>query len=112
MPSNMSNKLKQNLKSRIDDLFDDEKLYRVYSALGLEIDESIFDEEMVWATIRDPATIQYLDDDTSGHLLSARHVEKFRNYTKGVKLFFDGEWYINRDFDLKLRPEWVEIIEE
>ena len=108
----MKDKIKTNLKNRIDSIEDTDQLYQMYNQLGLDFNVDDFVADLVWAGIKSPDTITNLQDDQQRHLLEADHVQNYTNDTRGVKLFFDGEWYINRNFNLKLRPEWIEIIEE
>ena len=107
----MRDKLEQSLMARISAIGDKNKLLDIFDRLNWDIDEDIFADVTVWATIKLPQYVEFLIDDSEKHLLESKHTQAYASDTKGVKLFFDGEWYINLKFNLKLRPEWIEIIE-
>jgi hypothetical protein len=88
-------------------------LKHIVGELSKQLDTSVlFADDFVWATIKLVAGIKGIQDDPQKHLIDSKQVQDYVTNTKGVRLFFDGEWYINRNFNLKLRPEWIDIIKE
>jgi galactose mutarotase-like enzyme len=108
----MNTKLKKNLKARIELIQNDDQIFSILNHLGFAFDEDEFADEMVWARIKTPNEVQYLTDDEEKNNLTNGRTQQFATATKGVKLFLIDDWYINRDFNLKLRPNWVELIQE
>jgi len=103
-------KLKTMLKSKIDLIQDRDELLTLFRRIGCEIDDTALAAEMVWARIKRLNAIDGIEDDPQKNLITNDNVQEFVHGTRGVKLFFDGEWYINPKFNLKLRPNWIEII--
>jgi hypothetical protein len=108
----MKNKIKQSIIQVINNTNDTERLLQFLGRLEIEPDGVLFADDFVWATIKLVAGIKGIQDDPQKHLIDSKQVQDYVTNTKGVRLFFDGEWYINRNFNLKLRPEWIDIIKE
>lgn len=106
----MKDKIKKVIKDKINNIQDTEALIQVLNRLGFDMLEADFIEEMVWATIKSP--IPDIEDDPQCRLYLNKNTESLMKDTKGLKLFFDGTWYINKNLNLKLRPEWIDIIKE
>lgn len=104
----MKTELQQMLTDKINSVQDTEVLLNIMDSLALGIDESLLANSMVWATIK---PLDELPLVKSG-LFTNKKTRRYADDTKGIKLFFDGNWYISRNFNLKLRPEWITIIEE
>lgn len=107
----MINILKQDLTSKINAITKVDKLINIYKKLNMDFDEAIFADKIVWASIKAPEEVANIDKDADQHFLKQRNVQNVRSEIRVIKLFFDGEYYINKHFNLKLKPEWIEIVE-
>ena len=107
----MKTELQQMLIDRINALQDTDALLEMLSKLNMPVDENLLADVTVWATIKALDDLPSIDDDNQSTRFTSPNTRRYADDTKGVKLFFDGEWYINRKFNLKLRPEWLEITE-
>ncbi len=117
MQSEIRTKIQQELAS-IQDI---NKLFNIAKQLNISFKDTDFIQKPVWAKIKDVDTIvtafgiidkSNMEQGQLLHLLNNRNTRMFAAETQKIRLFFDGEYYINPELKLKLKAEWIDIIKE
>lgn len=97
--------IKDKIKEKINALDDPDKLLELTRSLNIKVEDEL---EFIWGKIKPINQLNLSNKEISK--LRDSYIQAFVTDTLGVKLYFDGAYYYNPFFNLKLRPEWVEVL--